>query len=230
MPVSRPAVSQHLRVLKDARLVVDRPRGPAASTRSIATASPPCARISTSSGIERSPASSRPPRRPPAPKGTADDCPVRSHPSQQDPHRRRAARDCVPRLHRRHEPWWPMGSHHIGKAAAVAIVMEPFRGVDGTSVATMDRSAHGVASPRGSHRRASCSTGRSPPTGSSTKASTPPSRSASSPSTRAPRASSSSTATSTAMASAPPPCTPASTRRAAGRASSTPSRPRRAAA
>ena len=27
LPVSRPAVSQHLRVLKDARLVVDRPSG-----------------------------------------------------------------------------------------------------------------------------------------------------------------------------------------------------------
>ena len=27
LPVSRPAVSQHLRVLKDARLVVDRPAG-----------------------------------------------------------------------------------------------------------------------------------------------------------------------------------------------------------
>jgi DNA-binding transcriptional ArsR family regulator len=26
-PVSRPAISQHLRILKDARLVVDRPRG-----------------------------------------------------------------------------------------------------------------------------------------------------------------------------------------------------------
>ena len=51
LPVSRPAVSQHLKVLKDAGLVVDRrPRARGASTSSTRRGSERCAPISTRSG------------------------------------------------------------------------------------------------------------------------------------------------------------------------------------
>ena len=54
LPVSRPAVSQHLKVLKDAQLVIDQHgRAPAASTKSTPTAWARCAPISTTSGTKR---------------------------------------------------------------------------------------------------------------------------------------------------------------------------------
>ena len=56
LPVSRPAVSQHLKVLKDAGLVSERPRAPAASTGSTRPASRRCGTSSTRSGAEPWPA------------------------------------------------------------------------------------------------------------------------------------------------------------------------------
>ena len=57
MPVSRPAVSQHLRVLKDAGLVVDRKDGARRIYSVDPTGSPGFARTSTASGTRRSGAS-----------------------------------------------------------------------------------------------------------------------------------------------------------------------------
>ena len=56
LPVSRPAVSQHLKVLKDAGLVTDARPAPAASTGSTRPAWPRCATSSTRSGTARWPA------------------------------------------------------------------------------------------------------------------------------------------------------------------------------
>ena len=52
LPVSRPAVSQHLKVLKDAGLVVDRPAGTRRIYQLDPTGSARCAPTSTSSGAE----------------------------------------------------------------------------------------------------------------------------------------------------------------------------------
>ena len=65
-PVSRPAISQHLRVLKHAHLVVDRPdRQPPALRTRTRRASMRCAHISIGSGTTRSPRSRRRPRNAP---------------------------------------------------------------------------------------------------------------------------------------------------------------------
>jgi hypothetical protein len=54
MPISRPAVSRHLRLLKQAGLVVEEPRGTrAGSTGSTMRVSLPCAPTSSGSGARR---------------------------------------------------------------------------------------------------------------------------------------------------------------------------------
>jgi len=50
LPVSRPAVSQHLKVLKDAGLVIDRPAGNRRIYQLDPTGSAPCGLTSTGSG------------------------------------------------------------------------------------------------------------------------------------------------------------------------------------
>ncbi len=62
LPISRPAVSQHLRVLKDGGLVVSEAQG----TRRVYRLNPPCAPGWTASGTTRSGLFRRPPRRPPS--------------------------------------------------------------------------------------------------------------------------------------------------------------------
>ena len=63
LPVTRPAVSQHLRVLKDAGLVIDQPAGNRRIYRVDPEAWPRCATSSTSSGRRPWPPTRRPPKK-----------------------------------------------------------------------------------------------------------------------------------------------------------------------
>ena len=180
LPVSRPAVSQHLRVLKDAGLVSDRAEG----TRRVYTVNPaglggvarrsrpvldPCARrVQDRRGATKQSQRQKQRRR-------------RSHesftstvPTAPDPANAPIRKTIVVAASAERafqvfteemSTWWPLASKHIGKSDAKSVVIEPFvggrwfeRGVDG-SECDWGRSGRGI------RRGDWCSLGRSPATG-----------------------------------------------------------------